>query len=146
MTDKKLTTESIVQGLDGADVLLRDLAGSTHTSLNEYDIGVLFNIAYLCGDAADFINRQKAEIENYSHNNRTMTNSIYKMQKIIESQKAEIERLEKQLIFEIETAYDRGRKTASKEFAERLEDKLGNTDLAIHFVDNLVKEMVGDTG
>ena len=63
MTDKKLTAEAIVQGLDGADVFLRDLAGSTNTSLDEYAIGILFNIAYLCGDAADIINRQKAEIE-----------------------------------------------------------------------------------
>ena len=63
MTDKKLTTEAIVQGLDGADVFLRDLAGSMNTSLDEYAVGILFNIAYLCGDAADLINRQKARIK-----------------------------------------------------------------------------------
>ena len=63
MSDKKLTPEAIVKGLDGADVFLRDLAGSTNTSLDEYAIGILFNIAYLCGDAADLINIKNAEIE-----------------------------------------------------------------------------------
>ena len=43
--------------------------------------------------ALDLINRQQAEIENYSNNTKTMSDSIYKMQKLIESQKAEIERL-----------------------------------------------------
>ena len=97
----------------------------------------------LIKDALDLINRQKAEIENYSHNNRTMTNSIYEMQKIIESQKAEIERL-KDVLTDNEYAncvavkngliytytlddYDRliGDISAEaiKEFAERLKEK-----------------------
>ena len=58
---------------------------------------------------------------------------------IINRQKAEIERLEKHLVFEIESAYDRGRKSAIKEFAERLKPKLSFYDEV--YVDNLVYEM-----
>lgn len=46
-------------------------------------------------NALDLIKKQQAEIENYSHNAKTMSDSIYKMQKLIESQQAEIERLKK---------------------------------------------------
>jgi hypothetical protein len=48
--------------------------------------------------AIDIINRQKEEIENYSNNTKTMSDSIYKMQKLIESKNAEIERLRDALI------------------------------------------------
>lgn len=125
MTDKKLTTESIVQGLDGADVFLRDLAGSTHTSLNEYDIGILFNIAHLCGDAADFINRQKVEIKRSQKENKQFA-YIGKMYSEIKSE-------------------------AIQEFAERLKEALYRTEFGtpvvdVEDIDNLVKGMVGDTG
>ena len=71
---------------------------------------------------------------------------------LINRQKAEIERLEKQLVFEIESAYDRGAKTATKEFAEEVKkDGIvrvvgGKYKIVIpaDSVDNLVKEMVGD--
>ena len=67
---------------------------------------------------------------------------------LIKRQKAEIERLQKQLVFEINSAYDRGSKTAIEEFAERLKDDLKNSTLwglvSFDRIDNLVKEMVGD--
>lgn len=44
-------------------------------------------------DALNLIVCQQAEIENYSNNTKTMSDSIYKMQKLIEGQQAEIERL-----------------------------------------------------
>ena len=97
--------------------------------------------------ALDLINRQKAEIENYSHNNKTMSDSIYKMQKLIESQKAEIERLQK--------TQQLARAEAIKEFAERLKEKALSVDVSYGYgrevytdvvavieIDNLVKEMV----
>ena len=86
MTDKGLSDEAIVKGLDGADVFLRDLAGSTNTSLDEYAIGILFNIAYLCGDAADLINRQKAELLKEKNKNSKLRNERNRL-------KAEIEQL-----------------------------------------------------
>ena len=72
---------------------------------------------------------------------------------LINRQKAENERLEKQLVFEIESAYDRGRKAAINEFAERVERKaktgkgfLGNVyrSVAVSEIYILLKEMVGD--
>ena len=80
----------------------------------------------LTKDALDLINRQKAEIENYSHNNKNMTDSIYKMQKLIESQKAEIERL-RDVVDKTDAAYYRkvdevrvAKAEAIKDFAETI--------------------------
>ena len=44
-------------------------------------------IEKLAGSALDLINRQNAEIENYSHNTKTMANDIRKLQKALEQQK-----------------------------------------------------------
>lgn len=67
---------------------------------------------------------------------------------LINRQKAVIKILEKHLVFEIESAYDRGSKAAIKEFAERLKVKAGSIP-QYHFnllqveddIDTLVKEM-----
>ena len=66
-------------------------------------------------------------------------------------QKAEIERLEKHIAFEVESAYDRGHKVAIKEFAERLKVETFTKffcgqkfDLIHGWIDDLVKEMVGE--
>lgn len=93
----------------------------------------------------DLINRQKAEKEALIAGQETL-------QKYIAEQKAEIERLNKQLVFEIESAYDRGTKTATKEFAERAKkDGIvrvvgGKYKIVIpaDSIDNLAKEMVGE--
>ena len=61
--ERKLTHQKIVSELDGADVFLRGRATSKTASLNEYDIEVLLGIANVCDEAADFIQRQKAENE-----------------------------------------------------------------------------------
>ena len=67
---------------------------------------------------------------------------------LINRQKAVIEILEKHLVFEIESAYDRGSKAAIKEFAERLKVKVGsipqyrfNLLQVEDDIDTLVKEM-----
>ena len=91
MLDKKLTDEAIVKGLDGADVFLRDLAGSTNTSLDEYAIGILFNIAYLCGDALALINRQKAEIDELQRRNSELDIELKAMRGAANSYKAEVD-------------------------------------------------------
>jgi polyhydroxyalkanoate synthesis regulator phasin len=102
--------------------------------------------------ALDLINRQKAEVENYSNNTKTMSDSIYKMQKLIERQKAEIERLNKKveelsevLSDTIRIRYAECRAVAIKEFAERLKPFADADDVDTHnIIDNLVKEMVGE--
>ena len=65
---------------------------------------------------------------------------------IINRQKAEIERLEKHIVFEVESAYDRGCKAAIKEFEEKLDDlkKQKNGLLFYSDVKNLIAEMVGN--
>lgn len=61
----------------------------------------------------------------------------------LDKQRAEIERLEKHLVFEIESAYDRGAKAAVKEFAERLIEKCDAPHWCVWMseIDDLVKEM-----
>lgn len=76
--------------------------------------------------------------------------------KVIEEfnrQKAEIERLNKTLIFEINSAFERGKSEAYKEFAERLKacqytqsDICGyqSTVIDVESINNLLKEMEGE--
>lgn len=56
-----------------------------------------FNVRYcsikLCEDALDLINRQQHQLDNYSHNVRNMAKDFIDQQKIIQEQRAEIERL-----------------------------------------------------
>ena len=85
----------------------------------------------LMGNALDLINRQKAENEKLQSDNSSMQSTLAKMSMGVEEAKAE----------------------AIKEFAERLKDKQQtfiSDEYAYKFIylieiDNLVKEMVGDT-
>ena len=104
----------------------------------------------------DLIKHQQAEIENYSHNTRSLTESVTEMQKALKKQSAEIERLEKQFNskYKWENMLDKKIKEikaeAIKEFAERLKDNFPYKNACYTFegieyrIDNLVKEMVGD--
>ena len=66
---------------------------------------------------------------------------------LINRQKAEIERLNKQIVFEVEGAYDRGIKAGAIEFADRLKAEFpkefdeGLCCTLCTGVDNLLKEM-----
>lgn len=70
---------------------------------------------------------------------------------LINRQKEEIEKLNKQLVFEIESAYDRGAKAAVKEFAERVKnccfdlDDFPSSVVSVRRIDILAKERVGDS-
>ena len=99
-------------------------------------------------DALDLINRQKAEIKRLEELVYSADNEAANVRDLY---KEEIVRFKKHIVFEIESAYDRGRKAAIKEFAERLKeqypwkgDYLYSTKRTIENVDNLVKEMVGE--
>ncbi len=70
MTDNKPNVAEIVKGLDEADLFLRDRANAKPASLNEYDIGILLDIAKLCDEAAHLIKVQKAEIEGLIQNEK----------------------------------------------------------------------------
>lgn len=114
---RKFTNQKIVSELDGADVFLRGRAASKSAPLNEYDIEVLLGIANVCDEAADFINRQQAEIEEKSNRLREVL----------------------PIVAELKTE-------AIKEFAERLKAKAKVNNLGDSFVytweiSNLVKEM-----
>lgn len=85
----------------------------------EYIKGTLGCANELLKCAFSLINRQKAE-------NEKNENIIRFADKTIATQQAEIERLEKQLVFEIESAYDRGATAAIKEFAERVNKEAEN--------------------
>ena len=102
-------------------------------------------------EVINLINRQKAEIERledlvyHAENEAANDRDLYK---------EEIDRFKKHIVFEIESAYDRGKKAAVKDFAERLkkakyiakDNKEGKLHLLIELdeFDDLVKEMVGE--
>ena len=69
---------------------------------------------------------------------------IKQQQETINRQKAEIERLNKQLVFEIKSAYDRGTKAAVKEFAKLMIDKSKNEFVYISDIADYALEMAGE--
>ena len=91
----------------------------------------------------DLLNRKNAENENYSHNIKTMTDSIYKMQKRIEVLNYE----NLQMLASIKGLEERARAEAIKEFAERVKRyyshlKEGSCGASIgYYVDQIAKEM-----
>ena len=113
-------------------------------------------------ETLDLINRQKAEIQALRediHNRKTREN---KLRSKIKSFRAEIERLKGYVtpVVQLVNEYDImvAKAEAIKEFAERLKEKSSKislvysgdvvkTDYTINgaYLDNLVKEMVGDT-
>ncbi len=90
-----MTDKDIIKALDDADVFLRNRANAKPAPLNEYDIEILLDIAKICDEAVNIINRQQTQLDNYSHNVRTMTKDVYKYLKALEEANAEIERLKK---------------------------------------------------
>ena len=86
-------------------------------------VNVLMCQGNLIGEALEFINRLQAEIKEL------------KEEKHILSQK-------RANIFEITSAFDRGRTDGIIKFAERLKETIEDYQ---YVIDNLVKEMVGDT-
>ena len=111
----------------------------------------------LMKDALDLINRQKFQLDNYSHNVRNMSKDFIEQQRVIYRQQAEIERLQRLLQQEYKSTSSLTKKCYKdgiKEFAERLKEfmhtKFKDLD-AYEFeyvtendIDNLVKEMVGE--
>ena len=65
-----MTENEIVKGLDEADLFLRDRVNAKPAPLNEYDIGILLDIAKVCDEAANLIKHQKAEIERLMRNEK----------------------------------------------------------------------------
>ena len=124
MTDKKITDEEIKSSLE--------VIATTH-NCNECKIrnckwGTC-NCSQITANAAlDLINRQKAEIEKLKGS--TIVSNIMESQRIKREAKAE----------------------AYKEFAERLNEEAQIADcfdsynmvVGTHFIDNLLKEMVGE--
>lgn len=135
MTDKKLTDEDVVEGLE------RCISTTTDKACAECP----FNKQNLCDIdqwaleryALDLIKRQKAE-------NDSAKAKIEICAEVIERQDAEIERLN--------SAKDKLKAETYKEFAERLKQStvmavMGNKIHAVATskgVDNLLKEMVGE--
>lgn len=110
-------------------------------------------------EAFDELSRQKAEIENYIKVAEYQQNLTPKKSFEIKELKAEIERLQKEnnQFADIGKMYSEIKAEAIKEFAERLKNYYINNkryrrpyahtliDFLFDIIDNLVKEMVGDT-
>lgn len=58
----KMKSKDIIKALDRADVFIRGRV-EANDPLNEYDIGILLEIAKSCDEAANYIKNQNAEIE-----------------------------------------------------------------------------------
>ena len=103
-------------------------------------------------DALDLINRQKAEIENCYE----FIEQLKKARNIWDDkcthQNAEIERLQKLLDDKCDRCIAKDKVEAVKEFAERLKNEITirtthskeQDKLVLFYIDNLVKEMVGE--
>lgn len=165
-----MTDKEIIKALDGADVFLRNRANSEPAQLNEYDIEAFIDIANVCDEAANLINRQKAEIENlkdilYDADGVNLVNYWHQQCKIAENGcrnfeeenkklKAEIERLKNECfcLANERDAYkdvlDTAVVEALKEFAESLSEKAPHITeerfpVLRNEIDNLLKERVG---
>ena len=139
---RKLTHQKIVSELDGADVFLRGRATSKTASLNEYDIEVLLGIANVCDEAADFIQRQKAENERLTETSEEAVSCFHRMESLYNIK-----------CMELKVA----KTEAYKEFAERLKASAFECDVSFGYgrehyteavavveIDTLVKEMTED--
>ena len=125
MEDKKYTDEDITSSLE----LIATTRNCNECKIRNCKWGTC-NCSQITANAAlDLINRQKAEIEKLKGS--TIVSNIMESQRIKREAKAE----------------------AYKEFAERLNEKAQIADcfdsynmvVGTYFIDNLLKEMVGET-
>lgn len=124
MTDKKITDEEIKSSLE----VIATTRNCNECKIRNCKWGTC-NCSQITANAAlDLINRQKAEIEKLKGS--TIVSNIMESQRIKREAKAE----------------------AYKEFAERLNEEAQIADcfdsynmvVGTHFIDNLLKEMVGE--
>lgn len=125
MTDKKITDEEIKSSLE----VIATTRNCNECKIRNCKWGTC-NCSQITANAAlDLINRQEAEIEKLKGS--TIVSNIMESQRIKREAKAE----------------------AYKEFAERLNEEAQIADcfdsynmvVGTHFIDNLLKEMVGET-
>lgn len=136
-----MTDNEIIKALKcfyGKEVSCKDCAYKTNA------FACITNVAR---DAIDLINRQQAEIERLKAMNQSKLDTIHDLQTEIESLKIENESL-RSAAHSYKLHYNEARAEAVKEFAERLKGKIDVVYSIKHLqdnIDNLVKEMVGDT-
>ena len=124
MTDKKFTDEEIKSSLE----VIATTRNCNECKIRNCKWGTCNCSQITANVALDLINRQKAEIEKLKGS--TIVSNIMESQRIKREAKAE----------------------AYKEFAERLNEKAQIADcfdsynmiVGTHFIDNLLKEMVGE--
>lgn len=145
MTDKKLTNEEIIKALE--DYIKENEFEYFHSNMmGEYP---------LIKKSLDIMNRQKAEIEALYQINAKSEKEIYELRKELlskenleESFKKSVKDFDKRL----EKTVKLERVAAYKRFAEKLHNEAQIADnfdsynmvVGISFIDNLLKEMVGE--
>ena len=106
----------------------------------------------LSKESVALINRQQAEIDNYSHNIKQLTEENFQLQAEIEMLEIRLKK-ERHQFEDVAKMYDVIKAEAIKEFAEELRFRLSSgtwkhknvlLDDCKWIIDNLVKEMVGD--
>lgn len=102
------------------------------------------NCSQITANAAlGIINRQKAEIERLQKEANLVSIQFQDMQERYEEAQAEIERLTN-IKFGVDLSIGSIKTEAIKEFAERLKKPNRWREEDIYYIDNLVKEMVGE--
>ena len=140
MTDRQLTDSEIIKALDCCKYddcnNCPNVSDNCHANLVDYVL--------------DFIDRQKAEIEELY---KTLDDKIVELQAMrnaANSYKSEVERLEycnSVNVSSIGTLHERlkeAKAEAIREFAEKVKQEINFSYAVWRVFDNLVKEMVGD--
>ena len=151
-----MTDKEIKKALDSADLFLRNRANSKPAPLNEYDIDELLNIANVCNEAFDYINRLEAENERLKEEVELL-HSDYTYKLVKNKAKAEVRKEFADKIFEEITEAILSNDKAIQERVERHNANRYEDDLCImcdgkitalggirYFIFNLLKELVGE--
>ena len=125
-TDKKLTDKEIISSLE----VIATTGNCEECKIRNCKWGTCNCSQITANVALDLINRQKAEIE--------------RLEKVFNGRD--------QLVNALNKCYKQAKSEAYKEFAERLNEKAQIADcfdsynmvVGTHFIDNLLKEMVGE--
>ena len=102
-------------------------------------------------DSLDLINRQQFQLDNYSHNVRTMAKDFLKTQEIISQQQAEIE-WKTTYMHSLQVSMEEIKAETIKELEAKIYEKLHEAEMHGNFeptltremLDSIFKEMVGD--
>ena len=154
MTDKKYTNEEIMEALANCAFSAHNPDACKECHYN--NVGAPICIAYCTKDALELMYRQESEIGRLQKEVNLVSIQFQDLQEETDKYRLKIENLQNVISnqqIEISAKIEKRIKAESyKEFAEKLHDKAQIADnfnsycmvVGIRFIDNLLKEMVGE--